>query len=81
VTNDNASSNSTAADELARRLKKRGVLGSWEKSQRKLRHVPDPRLRQACLGHVVELGIDAFMDSVTQKAVCDSKQAIWDYDP
>ncbi|RPD52735.1 hypothetical protein L227DRAFT_466980, partial [Lentinus tigrinus ALCF2SS1-6] len=71
VTNDNASPNSTAADALARRLQKRGVLGTWEPSQRKL----------SCLGHVVELGIDAFMDSVTQTGVTESKQAIWEYDP
>ncbi|KAI0715522.1 hypothetical protein C8T65DRAFT_526297, partial [Cerioporus squamosus] len=70
VTNDNASPNSTAADELARRLRRRGVLGSWKASKHKL----------SCLGHVVELGIDDFMECVMQTGVAESKQAIWEYD-
>ncbi|KAI0713357.1 hypothetical protein C8Q76DRAFT_620229, partial [Earliella scabrosa] len=71
VTNDNASPNSTAADEAARRLRKRGILTRWEPSERKL----------SCLGHVVELGIDDFMSGITQTALVNSKQALWEFDP
>ena len=33
------------------------------------------------MGHVIQLGIEAFMTIVTQTALVESKQAIWEYDP
>lgn len=35
----------------------------------------------SCFGHVIQLGIEDFMRKVTQIAIVESKQAIWDYDP
>ncbi len=34
-----------------------------------------------CFGHVVQLGTEAFMSKVTQTAIVESKQSIWEYDP
>ncbi|KAL1947386.1 hypothetical protein VTO73DRAFT_14347 [Trametes versicolor] len=71
VTNDNASNNTTAAEAMAARLRKRGIEATW-----------DPRKQQlSCFAHVIQLGVEDFMKEVTQIAVVESKQAIWEYDP
>ncbi len=35
----------------------------------------------SCSRNVVQLGIEVFMSKVTQTAIVELKQAIWDYDP
>ncbi|TBU52032.1 hypothetical protein BD310DRAFT_791659, partial [Dichomitus squalens] len=71
MTNDNASNNYTSAKAVAKRLKKRGIGADWNALERNL----------GCYGHIVQLGVEDFMGAITQKAVAETKQAIWEYDP
>ncbi|OJT06528.1 Zinc finger BED domain-containing protein RICESLEEPER 2 [Trametes pubescens] len=70
ITADNASNNGTATAEVERVLTKRGVL-DWDAGKNRL----------SCIAHVVQLGIEDFMTQVTQVALVQSKQAMWDFDP
>ncbi|OJT02272.1 Zinc finger BED domain-containing protein RICESLEEPER 2 [Trametes pubescens] len=69
-TADNASNNGTASAEIERLLAKRGAQ-EWDASKRQL----------SCIAHVVQLGIEDFMTQITQVALVESKQAMWEYDP
>ncbi|KAI1789149.1 hypothetical protein LXA43DRAFT_893277 [Ganoderma leucocontextum] len=71
MTNDNASNNFASAKAVAKRLAHHQILGDWKALDRNL----------SCYGHVVQLGVEDFMSAITQKAVVETKQAIWDYDP
>lgn len=35
----------------------------------------------SCLAHIISLAVEAFMGAVTQTAVAESREAIWNYDP
>ncbi|KAL6300606.1 hypothetical protein BKA93DRAFT_740149, partial [Sparassis latifolia] len=71
VTADNASNNDTTATKVSKILTNRSAP-CWIPKERKL----------SCLGHVISLGIiEDYMSEITQIAVIETKQAIWDYDP
>ncbi|EJF59694.1 hypothetical protein DICSQDRAFT_19207, partial [Dichomitus squalens LYAD-421 SS1] len=71
MTNDNASNNYTSAKAVAKRLKKRNIGADWHALKRNL----------GCYGHIVQLDVEDFMGAITQKAVVETKRAIWEYDP
>ncbi|KAI1789378.1 hypothetical protein LXA43DRAFT_868720, partial [Ganoderma leucocontextum] len=71
MTNDNTSNNYSSAKAIGKRLTHHGITGDWSALDRNL----------SCYSHVVQLGVEDFMSVITQKAVADTKQAIWDYDP
>nr|VWP01648.1 Uncharacterized protein [Ganoderma boninense] len=73
MTNDNASNNLSSVKEVQRRLIKRGVVtrGEFNANERNL----------SCFRHVIQLGIEDFMEEIMSKAAVATKQAIWDYDP
>ena len=91
LANDSASNNATAAAQIERRLVRRGVGENWHAKERNLSYIFSAtsaiyrilltNFDYRCFSHVVSLGIEDFMDGVTQVAVVESKQAIWEYDP
>ncbi|KAM5541078.1 hypothetical protein V8D89_005389 [Ganoderma adspersum] len=71
IMNNNMSNNGTTMKEVQSCLTRHGVLSDFNAAQNTLR----------CFRHIIQLSIEDFMGQITQVAIAENKQAIWDYNP